>query len=658
MFRTARMVRVTAGVHAERREEMIAALHEAGVIELQAVTDIEDLRAIVAPGRRSASVPEIAEVRSHVERAVEILGSVVPDPNPLLAMVARPSKEKVSFPVTDASSVLAEAQRFREPVETILSLHTRDITIIERMARLDEEEEMLRLLLPFGIEPGWLKSSRLLEVRAGTIPEGECEDIEAHLREKVPDLAMAEMVCGVMGHPTTVVAITHPEAAQELDVVLRSLAFHEFSPETAEGSAEEGLAAVIGERGRLTEERAEIERTLAAMAKTHLAVLRAMDEELAVMRDREDAAPLFGETGPLTLVQGWAREKDMPQVREVCDSSADGLSFCTTTPAQGDVPVAFDHPRWLAPYGFLTAMFGMPEYGRVDPTVFLAPVLVLTFGLMLGDAGYGILLALIAALLLRGAGHAPGTVRDLASVLVACGCAGTIFGVLMGSFFGDLLQRLFGVTLPFTLIEPLKDPLTILIIALSIGIAHLNLGLGIAAYEHLREGKWRDMLLEEGTWFCLQPCAAVLILTFFGWGGAFSSTVLAGAWAGAAVSIAGIMLDRGPLGFFSLTGYLGDWLSYARILALALATGGIAMMINILSGMIAGIGTVFVVVGVLFAVAGHAANLVLQSLGGFIHALRLQYVEFFGRFFHAGGRAFSPYAARRTVTEWSKGGKR
>ena len=298
-------------------------------------------------------------------------------------------------------------------------------------------------------------------------------------------------------------------------------------------------------------------------------------------------------------------------------------------------------------------MFGMPAYGRVDPTLFLAPVLVFTFGLMLGDAGYGILLLLIAALLLRGAGHAPGTVHDLSVVLCACGIAGTAFGLFMGSFFGNL-PGLFGITLPFTVIEPLNDPLSLLILALGIGIVHLNLGLGIAAYEHLRSGEQREMLFSEGTWFLLQPCAAVLILTFFGWA-AFSSLITAAAWAGAAIGIAGILRANGPLGFFSLTGFLGDWLSYARILALALATGGIAMMINILSGMIAGISPVFLIAGILFAVAGHAANLVLQCLGGFIHALRLQYVEFFGRFFDAGGRMFAPFAAQRIHTRPPEG---
>ena len=117
----------------------------------------------------------------------------------------------------------------------------------------------------------------------------------------------------------------------------------------------------------------------------------------------------------------------------------------------------------------------------------------------------------------------------------------------------------------------------------------------------------------------------------------------------------GIMWANGPLGFFSLTGFLGDWLSYTRILALALATGGIAMMINILSGMMMDFGSVFLIAGILFAVFGHAANLLIQCLGGFIHALRLQYVEFFGRFFNAGGREFSPFVAQRFRTKSPEG---
>ncbi|WFN35556.1 V-type ATP synthase subunit I [Methanogenium sp. S4BF] len=653
MLRPAEMVRLTVGVHTARRDAMIAALHEAGVVELLPVTDEERLHALVTPCRRSSAVPDIAEARSRLERAVETLSGFVPEKNAVLALFSRPPDHTISFPVTDAASVLEESTRFSEITEKILALHARDAAIAERMARLDEEEETLHLLLPFGIDPGRLGGTGLLEVRAGIIPSGECADIEMHLNEEMPELAAAFLLCGVGDHPATVVCIAHPDASADADRVLRALAFRDFTPEMTEGTASDGIAAVRTERTRLEQEQTGIEASLEVLARTHYAALEAMAEELGVMREREDASPQFGETGSLIVMQGWARTRDLPRIRSLCDRSADGLFFCTTESADGDVPSAFAHPRWLAPYGFLTAMFGMPAYGKIDPTLFLAPVLVFTFGLMLGDAGYGILLFLIAVLVLRGAGHAPGTVHDLAVVLCACGAAGTVFGLLMGSFFGNL-PAFFGITLPFTIIEPLNDPLALLILALVIGVVHLNLGLGIAAYEHLRCGEQRELFFSEGIWFLLQPSAAVLILTFFGWA-AFSPLVTTIAWAGAAAGIAGILWANGPLGFFSLTGYLGDWLSYARILALALATGGIAMMINILSGMIMGIGPVFLIAGILFAVIGHAANLILQCLGGFIHALRLQYVEFFGRFFDAGGRAFSPFAAQRIHTKPPEG---
>jgi V/A-type H+-transporting ATPase subunit I len=648
LLRPAEMVRLTVGVHAAGRDEMIAALHEAGAVELRSVADEERLRELVTPCHRSPGVPDIAAARSRLERTVEILAAFVPEKNAVVALFSRPPDTKISFPVTDVASALEEAARFSEITDTILALHARDIAAAERLGRLDEEEEMLSLLLPFGIGPGRLGGAGLLEVRAGIIPTGECADIERHLREEMPGLAVPFLLCGVGDRPATVVTITHPDASADADRVLRALAFREFTLETTEGTVSAGITAIHTERTRLRQEQTEIHASLKDLARTHLTRLEAMAEELGVMRDREDVAPLFGVTGSLMVMQGWAKSRDVPRLKALCDRSTGSLSFCTTEPATGAIPSAFDHPRWLAPYGFLTAMFGMPAYGRIDPTLFLAPVLVLTFGLMLGDAGYGFLLFLIAVLLLRGAGHTPGTTRDLATVLCACGVAGAVFGILMGSFFGNL-PAVFGLTLPFTVIEPLNDPLSILILALAIGIAHLNLGFAIAASEHLRCGERRKMLYSEGTWFLLQPCAAVLILSFFGWA-TFSSLITTVAWAGAVVAIIGILRDNGPLGFFSLTGYLGDWLSYARILALALATSGIAMMINILSGMIAGIGPVFLIVGILFGVMGHAANLVLQCLGGFIHALRLQYVEFFGRFFDAGGRAFSPFAAQRTHT--------
>jgi len=648
------MRRLTVGVHRSAYEACVARLQEAGAVDLDAVGDVKELQTLLSPAARSTRVPAITETRVRFDRCIEVVESVLPKPNPAVEMFFPAPTAKVPVGLRGADEILADAERLRGVVDDVLALKKREAAIAERLDRIAEEEEMLELLRPFGIDLAWLGSSPFLDVRAGAVPAGECEDVEAHLADAVPALAVWSCLCGIGGRPAVILTAAHPTTAAQVDAVLRPLAFREFAPETKEGTAEEGLARIAEERRALLAEREGIVARLKRVAAEHLPALRARAEELVFLREREEAARLTGSTADLIVLHGWVRDDDADSVASACERAAEGLAFCTFEPADDDAPVAFDHPRWLAPFGFLTATFGTPAYDSVDPTIFLAPVLVLTFGIMLGDAGYGILLALLAALILRGAGRAPGTVRDLALVLFACGVSGTIFGILMGGIFGDLLPRLFGIQVPFAVIEPLKDPIAILVLALAIGIVHLNLGLLIAAREHLRHGDLREAVLAEGVWFVIQPCAAALILTFFGW---WEVPPAAGAvaWAGAIAGIAGVMIHEGPLGFFSITGFLGDWLSYARILALSLATGGIAMMINILAGMIAAVHPALVVLAVLLAVAGHAGNLVLQVLGGFIHALRLQYVEFFGRFFRGGGRPFRPFAADRTYTETGRG---
>jgi len=648
------MRRLTVGVHRSAYETCVARLQEAGAVDLDAVGDVKELQTLLGPAARSARVPAITETRVRFDRCIEAVESVLQKPNPAVEMFFPASTAKVSVGLRGAGEILADAERLRSVVDEVLALKKRETAIAERLDRIAEEEEMLELLRPFGIDLAWLGSSLFLDVRAGAVPAGECEDVEAHLAAAAPDLAVWSCLCGIGERPAVILTAAHPTAAAQVDAVLRPLAFREFAPETKEGTAEEGLARVAEERSALLAEREGIVARLKSVAAEHLPALRALAEELVFLREREEAARLMGSTADLVVLHGWVRDSDAERVALACEQAAGGLAFCTFEPADDDAPVAFDHPRWLAPFGFLTATFGTPAYNSVDPTIFLAPVLVLTFGIMLGDAGYGVLLALLAALILRGAGRVPGTVRDLALVLFACGVSGTIFGILMGGVFGDLLPRLFGIQVPFAVIEPLKDPIAILVLALAIGIVHLNLGLLIAAREHLRHGDLREAVLAEGVWFVIQPCAAVLILTFFGWW-EVPPAVGAVAWAGAIAGVAGVMVREGPLGFFSLTGFLGDWLSYARILALSLATGGIAMMINILAGMIAAVHPALVVLAVLLAVAGHAGNLVLQVLGGFIHALRLQYVEFFGRFFQGGGRPFRPFTAERTYTEAAGG---
>jgi len=246
----------------------------------------------------------------------------------------------------------------------------------------------------------------------------------------------------------------------------------------------------------------------------------------------------------------------------------------------------------------------------------------------------------------------------------------------------------------------MKDPITMLVIGLLIGLAHLNLGLILGAVQNLRNGRKREMVFAQGTWWVLQPAGFILISgKLFKWFDYSGSTYLF-SWILLLLGLLMLIVQEKGLSFFGITGFIGNFLSYARILALGLGTAGIALTVNMLSSLVVSaasqslmpicasiavlgavfgvvalkkprkrykilgalflvfglVGTVsvpaaFMLVGALMFVVGHIVNTGLQAMGSFVHSLRLQYVEFFGYFYEGGGREFRPYEEKRKLTQ-------
>jgi len=317
-------------------------------------------------------------------------------------------------------------------------------------------------------------------------------------------------------------------------------------------------------------------------------------------------------------------------LKRLCDEASDGHTF----------PIKYDNPSWLRPFEMLTKMFGHPRYGEVDPTIFFGTILVAFFGLMLGDAIYGLMILLVGFLLYRGAGKVSESMHDMSIILMAIGASTTV----------DAFPRFLGMASPFMLIDPLREPKKVLFIALIIGIVHLNIGLLLAAYQNARKKAYKDLLSGQISMFIIQPCAAILILDFFNWAAIAPSLKTVGG-VGVLIGIILIAIKEGPLGVFGLTGFVGNWLSYARILALALATSGIAMTVNIFVELIARIHPAMVILAAFIFVFGQIINCVLQALGAFVHSLRLHYVEFFGQFYSGDGKYFIPFKSIRRYTK-------
>jgi V/A-type H+/Na+-transporting ATPase subunit I len=287
-------------------------------------------------------------------------------------------------------------------------------------------------------------------------------------------------------------------------------------------------------------------------------------------------------------------------------------------------------------FEFITKMFGYPKYDTIDPTIFVALFLPFFFGFMFSDIGYGIMLLVLSFVLMMISQKENKVVEDAGIILFICSLSTIAFGLLFGSFFGNLIK-----------IEPLLfDPFTnakyILIAALSLGLIHLNLGMFIGIFEAIKKKDFRTILFEYISHFSLQAGALSLVLGFI-----YDPQLKLIGGVYIAVSILLFIIKNSLLGLMNISGFFGTWFSYARLLALSLATGGIALGINIMATQIGEIKFIGPLLFFLLITIGHIFNFIMNLLGSTIHSVRLHYIEFFSRFYEGGGKPFKVYTTER-----------
>ncbi|MBU4332147.1 V-type ATP synthase subunit I [Patescibacteria group bacterium] len=320
-------------------------------------------------------------------------------------------------------------------------------------------------------------------------------------------------------------------------------------------------------------------------------------------------------------------------------------------------PVVIKNKPFWRPFESVTGIYGLPKATETDPTVFLAPFFIIFFGFCLTDAGYGILLAALAYAAIK-IMKVPRENQKLFRVLIYGGIVTFILGVVFGGWFGIALDDLPNSTIKNTLlalrqIDPIKNPLLVLGITFVMGVIQIWTGVIIAMWWEFKHKRYLDGILKHGVWVYFIPAilfwvankAGVLPQSLMG----LAKVLL---WLGIAVMIATqgreqksiiAKIGAGIISLYGLVGYLSDVLSYSRLLALGLATGIIAMVINLIAflfkDMIPYVGWI---VAIVILVGGHLFNLVINVLGAFIHSGRLQFVEFFPKFMEGGGARFRP----------------
>jgi V/A-type H+-transporting ATPase subunit I len=394
-------------------------------------------------------------------------------------------------------------------------------------------------------------------------------------------------------------------------------------------------------------------------------------EDYYVMKTERYAAYDDVATSRNTFVlSGYIPEPDAQSLKEYLETSFDAeVEFEEAT--NDDAPVKLKNNKFAEPAESVLATYSYPDHHEADPTSIMAIFYYIFFGMMFSDAGYGLVMAIACAVcLLKFKGMEPGLKRSM-KMFFWCGVSTTIWGLLFGSFFGDavtVISNTFfhspppnipGLVTPIWF-NPVDEPMRMLMFSFLLGIIHLFTGLAILGYNYIKYQKdYLAVIYDVISWYLLVGGGILALLTMdmmeniagftlppiFGTIGGIMAAVGAVIiliFSGRESKNPVIRLAKGAYGLYGTTGYLSDILSYSRLLALGLATGVIATVFNKIGSMM-GDSVIGVIGFILIFVIGHGVNIGINALGAYVHTNRLQFVEFFGKFYTGGGKEFKPF---------------
>ena len=452
--------------------------------------------------------------------------------------------------------------------------------------------------------------------------------------------------------------------ADEAESILKEAGFTRVDMTPYRQTAQDNVTGLQARLAAMDRERAEIQMHLQLLAG-RLPELEWLRDALQVDHDRKAAYEKAAHTGSTVILYGYVPEGLAQQVKSDMESQFRAVVEVEPIPDGEEFPVLLQNSKVVQPFEVVTELYSMPKASKhVDPNTVMAPFYFVFFGLMLSDAAYGLLLSLVGFFILWR--YKPeGMMKKLIGLLAICGISTFVWGALFGGWFGNLAEAVTDgrFILQPLWFDPLDNPMKLLIWSLALGFLHIYAAIGMDIYTKWKNGARADAVFDTVPWLLVLlglPFAAASLAASM-MGESIPAAVGAGLTkAGVILIVVGVAaliltqgrkekrvfkkLFKGVSSLYDITGYVSDILSYSRLLALGLATGVISMVVNTM-GTLAGTDNVVGII--LFAVvfvAGHALNLSINVLGAFVHSSRLQYVEFFGKFYEGGGKAFQPFA--------------
>lgn len=603
-------------------------------------------QALVGQPDRQLSQQDLLSRQEKLERLIAELEAFMPKKKLLEALKEEPLE--LSF------AALEQAGKARDELALLEGISKQLKVLQEAKGQIEAdrlEVAALEKWEPLELTPQAAATFSHLGALIGTIPNTDDDALRLTLGAH-PDLKFQEVFTDDTEHGILIFYKTG--SLEEVRKILKEYGFKPFEYDHEELPAER--VALLKANIRQQEAVAEAMTKSLAASKNELDQLKVQLDYLCNLSSRQESKNQLASTQNLAALEGWI-ESNQVQALEACLKEQFGRSVLIQTreirqDEEDKVPTKLKNNVLVEPFELVTEMYSLPKYGDKDPTPVVSLFYFVFFGMMVADIGYGLLLFAGTSLALRFLHVKPGLAKNLRFFRLL-GVTVIIWGLVYGSFFG--------FELPFALISTSSDAMTILVISVVFGFVTVLAGLFLSGLKNIRLKDYAEAYNAGFAWVLILLGLLLLALGNFFPSLAFAATI--GQWL-AIINALGILavsivsakslagLGSGLFNLYNVSGYVGDLVSFTRLMALGLSGASIGSAFNLIVSLFPPV-TRFSI-GILLFIALHLVNMFLSFLSGYVHGARLIFVEFFGKFYDGGGKPFTPLKPSEKYVQQSK----